>query len=217
MRLAALQSVIEHQGSKHIGLPAPTLNSLFPVARRSFLDDVPHLLAKMGSSSPELHPSSECVLIVTCLARVPSTSQGSIPLRDNSNWSPPTASFHTRLSFALSVSHALDDLLLQMPCGLISSHSHVRDSHFRGFPRCQADLPHRQALLSCRSLSLPTSELPHQRQRPPLRLQSFDPGSDPLRPTGGLDLLTTRSPLGLSTPSGSSPSTLGAPSRPLRL
>jgi hypothetical protein len=48
--------------------------------------------------------------------------------------------FHTRLRSAHSVSHTLDGLLLQIPRGLVSSHSHVRDSLFRGFSRCQAGL-----------------------------------------------------------------------------
>jgi hypothetical protein len=42
---------------------------------------------------------------------------------------------------ALSVSHTLDGLPLAAPCGLISSHYHVRDSLFRGFPRYPADSP----------------------------------------------------------------------------
>jgi len=98
-------------------------------------------------------------------------------------------------SFALNVSHALGDLLLHIPCGLISSHSHVRDSHFRGFPRCQAGSPHRRVVPSCRSRKSPTGELPHWRRIVPRRLQGVDPSSDPLRLTGGLDLPTTRSPL----------------------
>jgi hypothetical protein len=39
------------------------------------------------------------------------------------------------LRSALSVSHALDGLLLLAPCGLVSSHCHVRDSLLRGFPQ----------------------------------------------------------------------------------
>jgi hypothetical protein len=43
-----------------------------------------------------------------------------------------------------------------------------------------------------------TTELPQWRQDSPARLQGVNPGSDPLRPTGGLDLPSARSPLGLS-------------------
>jgi hypothetical protein len=60
----------------------------------------------------------------------------------------------SRLRSAHSVSHTHDGLLLFSPCGLISSHSHVRDSPFRGFPRCPADSPHRCAVPSCRSATL---------------------------------------------------------------
>jgi len=104
------------------------------------------------------------------------------------------------LSFALSVSHALDDFLLRLPCGLVSSHSHVRDSHFRGFPRCQAGLPHRRVVPSCRWWNSPTSGLPHWFQILPLRLQGVDPGSEPLCITGGLDLLSLDPLLGFQLP-----------------
>jgi hypothetical protein len=119
----------------------------------------------------------------------PNTSQGFVPIRDRSNRSPlfdelPTA----HLGSALSVSHALDGLLLQLPRGLVSSHSHVRDSHFRGFARCQAGSSHRRVVPSCRSRSSPTSRLPAWRQILPRRLQGFDPSSDPSWMTGGLGL-----------------------------
>ena len=123
---------------------------------------------------------------------------------------------HAQLRSARSVSHTLDGLLLCELRGLVSSHNHVRDSLFRGFPRCQAVLSHRQSVLSCRLRNSPLSELPHWCQFQPRRLQSVAPGSDPLSSTGGLDLPTTRSPLGLSTPAGFSPGTLKTPSRPLR-
>ena len=47
------------------------------------------------------------------------------------------------------------------------------------------------------SRSSPPSELPLWCQLPLRRLQGVNPSSDPLRPTGGLDLPATRSPLGL--------------------
>jgi hypothetical protein len=56
---------------------------------------------------------------------------------------------HIRLSCVPNVSHVLDALLLHIPRGPISSHSHVRDSHFRGFPRCQAGSPLRRVVPSC--------------------------------------------------------------------
>jgi hypothetical protein len=123
---------------------------------------------------------------------------------------------HARLCFALSVSHALSDLLLRAPCGLISSHYHVQDSRFRGFPRCQAGSPHRRVVPSWRWRVSPRGELPRRCQFHPPQLQGLNPSSDPLRPTGGLDLPFARSPPGLSTLSGLSPAALETPSRPLR-
>jgi len=48
------------------------------------------------------------------------------------------------LRSVLSVSHALDGLLLHKLCGPISSHCHVRDSLFRGFPQQPVGLTRRQ-------------------------------------------------------------------------
>jgi hypothetical protein len=104
------------------------------------------------------------------------------------------------LRSALSVSHALDGLLLSIPRGLISSHCHVRDSLFRGFPRCQADPTHRRAVPSCRLTTLASSRVSPTVQLRPSRLQGFDPGSDPLRRAGCLVLPTARSPLEFSLP-----------------
>ena len=70
---------------------------------------------------------------------------------------------HTRLRSALSVSRALDGFLLHTPCGLVSSHSRVRDSHLRVFPRCQAGSPHRRVVPSCRFSSFSS-----RRVAPPL-------------------------------------------------
>jgi hypothetical protein len=121
-----------------------------------------------------------------------------------------------RLRSALSVSHALDGLLLHTPRGLISSHCHVRDSHLREFPRCQAGSPHRRVVPSCRCRASPHAGLPRRCQLHSVRLQGLDPSSGPLRPTGGLDLPTTRFPLVFSAPAGFSPAALETPSRPLR-
>jgi hypothetical protein len=121
-----------------------------------------------------------------------------------------------RLRSALSVSHALDGLLLHTPRGLISSHCHVRDSHLREFPRCQAGSPHRRVVPSCRCRASPHGDLRRRCQLRSPRLQGVDPSSNPLRPEGGLGLPTTRSPPGLSTPAGFSPATLEMPSHPLR-
>jgi hypothetical protein len=46
----------------------------------------------------------------------------------------------TRPHSALSVSHARDGFSLFVSCRLVSSHYHVRDLLFRGFPHCLAEL-----------------------------------------------------------------------------
>jgi len=95
---------------------------------------------------------------------------------------------YPRLRSAHGVSHALDGFLLRKPCGLVSSHSHVRDSLSRGFPRRPAALPRRQVVPSCRWRCSSTTELPRQRQVPSPHLQGFDPSSDPLQTTECLAL-----------------------------
>ena len=65
----------------------------------------------------------------------------------------------SRLCSALDVSHALGGLLLRVPRGLVSSHNHVQDSRFRGFPRCQADPPRRRTVPSCRHVTGPCQRL----------------------------------------------------------
>jgi hypothetical protein len=56
---------------------------------------------------------------------------------------------HACLRSAFGVSHTLDGLPLLEPCELVSSHSHVRDSLFRGFPRRLADTLHQRTIPSC--------------------------------------------------------------------
>jgi hypothetical protein len=142
----------EHQSSRRIGLPASTLNTLFPAARWPSLDAVPRSLASPGSSSyernlsfrvhPTCHPPDrDC--------RAPSMGSDS-PSRHQREKSTRRRVSHTRLRFAHSVSHAPDELFLHTPCGPISSHCHVRDSHSRGFLRCQAGSPHRRVVPSWR-------------------------------------------------------------------
>jgi hypothetical protein len=67
--------------------------------------------------------------------------------------------FPSPLRSALDVSHVLDGLLLHAPRGLVSSHNHVQDSRFRGFPRCRADPPRRRTVPSCRYVAFPCLRL----------------------------------------------------------
>jgi hypothetical protein len=129
---------------------------------------------------------------------------GLFPYRDITMWSPLFGGIPTfRLSFALSVSHALDELLLHSVCGSISPHSHVRDSLFRGFSRCQANTTHCCAVPSCRFTTFASSQVAPTVQLESSQLQGLNPGSDSSRRAGGLDLLTTRSPLEFSLPRAS--------------
>lgn len=82
----------------------------------------------------------------------------------------PTANFW----FALSVSHALDDLLQRLPCRFISLCSHVQGLHFKGFPCRPADQALHLPVPSCRSTQRSfgrRSSLP-VRQAPPSGLSS---------------------------------------------
>jgi hypothetical protein len=112
------------------------------------------------------------------------------------------------LCSALSVSHALDGLLLFTPCRLVSSGCHVRGSLFRGFSRWPARRAHRPPVPSCRWRPLPTKELPLWRQLRPPRLQGFHPTIDSLPRARRLRLTRARSPPEVSTPAGFSPRTL---------
>jgi hypothetical protein len=149
MRLAALQSIMSIKVVGILGYLRPPRTRCFQ--RRGGLSSMPSPVPLRDWVHPLLSCTSptEYVLQISRLARMPNSSQGSFPLRDMSMWSPQSGGLpKTHLSFALSVSHALDDFLLHTPCGLVSSHSHVRDSHFRGFPCCQADSLHQRPVPS---------------------------------------------------------------------
>jgi hypothetical protein len=120
---------------------------------RSHFVTGPRALSSPGSSSRALyllfrvladpHPPET-------LSNLEHLPWGFLPHRDISSQSPHSMSSHAHLCSALSVSRALDGLLLSPPCGLVSSHCHVRDSLFRGFPRNQAAATHHLGVPSCR-------------------------------------------------------------------
>jgi hypothetical protein len=139
MRLAALQSVVNAG-------PAGLSGCLRP-RRRGDFSSVPVVPPPASSPAPSrdrVHPllssasSSECEPFRTCPShgceeRLP---WGSLPHR-GINKRDPLASEDPSLALrsAPGVSHALDGLRPLLPCGLVSSHNHVRDSPLRGsFP-----------------------------------------------------------------------------------
>ena len=124
-----------------------------------------------------------------------------IPLRDRSVWSPPSAG-HPRpdfvppsafltLSTACSSTHRVGLFHPTATSGIHSSGGFLAAK-----PPRLIDEPCPHAV----SRASPHGELPHRCQFHSPRLQGIDPSSDPLRQTGGLDLPTARSPLGLSLP-----------------
>jgi hypothetical protein len=180
------------------------LDSLFPAELRGLTSSPAPVLLRV-----RVHPlvrstsSSEYLLIHTRpkLSRTSSTFLGvSFPIATSVSRVHHSVSSHAHLRSALSVSRALDGLLLCLPCGLVSSHCHVRDSLLRGFPRCQAGPTHRLAVPSCRLTTLASSRVAPTVQLRSSRLQGFDPGSDPLRRAECLALPTARSPLEFSLP-----------------
>jgi hypothetical protein len=182
-----------HRSSRRIELPDSRLELPVSSGPCGIPADVgPRSLASPGSSSLELDPLFR---VRSCFSPGVATEVAPPPPRVCVPIATRACGVHlpddlSRPSFwsALSVSHALDGLRLHQPCGLISSHCHVRGSHFKGFPRCPAAAPHRHAVPSCDCRVSPRGKLPSRCQlRAPL-LQDVTPSSDPLWPTGGLDL-----------------------------
>jgi len=164
MRLAALQSVLNTDPAGSFGLPAATSSSRFPARPGgSTFRAVPRLLAKVGSSSPEL---GLLYRVRTVSNLPPARMRGAPPMgfRSQSRHQPQRSTCGRgptpALRSALGVSHALDGFRPLLPCGLVSSHCHVRDSPFRGL----LPPPSRSASSTARALlSLTTSscrELP---------------------------------------------------------
>jgi len=96
----------------------------------------PLLLAKQGSSSRVLHSPSEFRLALACLRASPPQAPplGSRPSsRHELGESTFRRTSRVHLCSALSVSHALDGLLLPAPRALVSSRCRVQGSRSRGF------------------------------------------------------------------------------------
>jgi len=157
---------------------------------------------KPGSSSRELGSPPEFVVPASARCH-PGAFHGvsnlfaTSALRVHCRWAS-----QAHLCSALSVSHALDGLLLALPCRLVSSCCHVQVSRFRGFlPRPDrahlVDEPCLRAVgaVSCR-------RLPDDAGERRVDLEAFSrPGS--AAPTGVLPPMDARVPSCASAPSGS--------------
>jgi len=181
---------------------------------------VPRALASSGSSSRELgflsRVRSRCDPPTARERRAPPVGSGCSPSRHRRAQSTWRQGSRPCLRSVLSVSHALDGLLLRAPRGLVSSRNHVRDCLFRGFPRRPAALARRQRVPSCRWLRPPATEFPRRRRLAGPRLQGLDPVADPLRPPGLLRLAVLDPLVSVPAPAGLPSRTSAPPSRPLR-
>jgi hypothetical protein len=151
-RLAALQSFVDIEVAGLSGslLPPRTRRFLRPGGLPPLPVPVPsrvrfHPLLSFTSSSEHY-----CLLPARCPRATSASFRVCFPFATSARGVHSTASSHARLGSALSVSHALDGLLLHAPCRLVSSCNHVRDSLSRGFPRCLAGPSHRRPVPSCR-------------------------------------------------------------------
>jgi hypothetical protein len=180
-------------------LPAATSASRFPARPGGATSCVvPRLLAKTGSSSPELgllfRVLTASSLPHARMRRAPSLGSCS-PSRHEQRRSTCERGPTRALRSVLGVSHALDGFRPPLPRGLVSSHYHVRDSPFRGlFPP-----PSRSASSTARALlSLTTGsclELPQGSSSDDPAFRAFDPGGDPQRTARQLASTNARSPL----------------------
>jgi hypothetical protein len=155
----------EHRTSRPIGLDVSLPGLLVSKSPTRFLSDAVPRSLKDGFilSRAFLHFRERAASILPMRADTPRhLPRGFLPLRDTSQKSPLTVRFPSRTyRSALSVSHAPDGFLLFWPRGPISSHCHVQDLPFRGFPRRSADKTRRPAyppLLPLRCFLLQTGE-----------------------------------------------------------
>ena len=137
MRLVVPQSLMSIEVASALGSLLPPWPRCFQRTSRSSRDTGPQTIANLGSSSLELDVLFRALFV----CHPPATRKSRAPLMgfrpssrrkclESTHGRPPTV----YLRSVFSVSHALDGLLLHTLRGLVSSHSHVQDSHSRGFP-----------------------------------------------------------------------------------
>jgi hypothetical protein len=138
MRLIALQGIDLHRSSELSGYPLPSRRQCFhcsdgfsPIPSPCSFDhgSSPHGLHLLYKVLAACHPPD--------LSRTPPLGFLSFSRHQHPKSTICLTGFHTRLGSAHSVSHAHDVLLLQIPCGLISSHHHVQDFTPGVFPAAQ--------------------------------------------------------------------------------
>jgi hypothetical protein len=185
MRLAALQSVVNASSAGSSGYPRPPSRPGFPSGEWHHFLRRPPISCESGSSSRELRllfrvrPSRTCP-VHGCTERLPWSSRS--PSRHQSWRSTCDRGSTPDLRSALGVSHAPDGFRPPRPRGLVSSHNHVRDSPFRGFPRHPAEASFDVPCPPVVGHRLLPRVAPRLRHRCP-RLQGLAPGCDPLSST----------------------------------
>jgi hypothetical protein len=152
MQLTHSPEFYKRRGRKRIGYFLPLRPWLFPAGPCGLSFDAgPCSDEGAGSSSHEFGSATEYVTGPNPLSArgLKATSLEVLFLIATSvNWVHFALHIPVQLWAALGVSHALDGFIPGQPCGLISFHSHVQDSLFRGFPHYQASLPCRHAVPS---------------------------------------------------------------------
>jgi hypothetical protein len=138
------------------------------------------------------------------------------PLHDVTTGCPLTRERpRSRWRSVLGVPPALDGLLHLVAGGLVSSHSRVQGSPFRGLPSPRSRVWFPRPLPSGRYLCA-SYRRTGVRSAPRPDFKALLPAMSPLARAGGLDRLEPRSPLGISPPPGVCLLTVETPSRLFR-
>jgi hypothetical protein len=204
MRLAYSSESYDYHRTEPIELARLRLDLRISTGLHGFpSSSVPRFLAIPGSSSPELRLLSRVPSplftrpLATATERLPGIS---LSIATSTRGVHHSVRISTLPLFRPQCFSHSRRLAPPMPCGLVSSHCHVRD-YFSGI------FPSNQLAWLITSLCplvvlqlLPAVGLPRLRQFLLPRLQGFCPVAGPLSSTGVLRLPMTRSPLKFSAP-----------------